>query len=42
MIVSANKATLGWLHNDTDFDSLREHPRFRALAEGNPEGGTAV
>ena len=30
-----NKVTKNWLMNDTDFDSLREHPRFKLLVERN-------
>jgi adenylate cyclase len=26
-----NKVTRNWLANDTDFDSIRDHPRFKAL-----------
>jgi adenylate cyclase len=28
---STNATTRGWVHNDTDFDNLREDERFRAL-----------
>ncbi len=30
-----NKVTKNWLVNDTDFDSLRDHPRFKRLVERN-------
>lgn len=30
-----NKVTKNWLVNDTDFNALRDHPRFRRLVERN-------
>ena len=34
-----NKATERWLANDTDFDNIRDHPRFKALLRPIAVGG---